>query len=75
MKKEQAVNGNRLHGIDFVRGLGMILVILGHCSIPDPFWKIIYMFHMPLFFFVSGLCHKWGGILTDQQNQLYGIRL
>ena len=42
----------RIEWIDFCRGVGILLVILGH-TIP-PFNKIIYGFHMPLFFMLSG---------------------
>ena len=44
----------RIEWIDFVRGFGMLLVIAGHSGIPNPYWKIIYMFHMPLFFMITG---------------------
>ena len=48
----------RVEWIDFVKGLGMLLVIIGHCKIPNPYWKIIYMFHMPLFFVVTGFVYS-----------------
>lgn len=48
----------RQEWIDFIRGFGMVLVIIGHSAIPNPYWTLIYIFHMPLFFFVSGLCYK-----------------
>lgn len=38
--------------IDIVKGIGIILVVLGHLNVP--FHNYIYSFHMPLFFFVSG---------------------
>lgn len=38
--------------IDALRGLAIILVLLGHNN--PPFIKYIYGFHMPLFFMVSG---------------------
>lgn len=49
---------SRITYIDILRGLAIILVVIGH--IPYTFFnadvhKIIYSFHMPLFFFVSGL--------------------
>jgi fucose 4-O-acetylase-like acetyltransferase len=43
---------NRILWIDVCRGIGILLVVLGHC---DPFFnKYIYGFHMPLFFLLSG---------------------
>lgn len=38
---------------DIARGLGIILVVYGHSGIEWGHY-IIYMFHMPLFFFISG---------------------
>jgi polysaccharide biosynthesis protein PslL len=42
--------------VDVLKGIGIVLVVLGHC--PNPFNKIIFMFHMPLFFFISGYLFK-----------------
>jgi fucose 4-O-acetylase-like acetyltransferase len=43
---------------DTAKGLGIILVMLGHLDLP--FWLInsIYFFHMPLFIIISGYFHK-----------------
>jgi len=48
---------NRIQYIDIARGIGILLVVLGHndFSIISPFaYHVIYSFHMPLFFFLSG---------------------
>ncbi len=46
----------RLNYIDFARGIGIILVILGHISyLSDGSRIFIVSFHMPLFFVISGL--------------------
>lgn len=47
----------RIEWIDVAKGIGMLLVILGHTiqlNIVTP----LYAFHMPLFFFLSGLLIK-----------------
>lgn len=45
----------REKSIDSVKGIGILLVVLGHTyGIPDAMKLIIYSFHMPLFFIVSG---------------------
>ena len=44
--------------IDNMRGLGILLMVLGHSSIPFPLYKIIFTFHMPLFFLLSGYLYK-----------------
>lgn len=47
-------NRVRYRNIDFLKGLGVLLVILGHTSLPGNCRSLIYFFHMPLFFFISG---------------------
>ena len=47
---------SRIKWIDTVRGVGIILVILGHTS--TPLKKLIYGFHMPLFFLLSGYLYS-----------------
>lgn len=47
----------RMEYIDIAKGLGMILVVIGHCINAKVFPGIwIYSFHMPLFFILSGIC-------------------
>lgn len=43
---------HRDNTIDITRGIAIILVV--HSGISPYFWNIIYFFHMPLFFFISG---------------------
>ena len=45
---------NRIEYIDAVKGLGIILMILGHIGFGGLFGKWIQAFHMPLFFIISG---------------------
>lgn len=44
----------RIEWIDIAKGIGMILLIAGHCFQLDLCYPI-YSFHMPLFFFLSGI--------------------
>jgi acyltransferase len=44
--------------IDAARGIGISLVVAGHMDIPKPLMAYIYCFHLPLFFFLSGLLHR-----------------
>ena len=59
---------NRADWVDYGKGIGIILVVYGHLlssgfhaglKIPEHFFilsdSIVYSFHMPLFFFLSGL--------------------
>lgn len=47
--------------IDFIsicKGIGIILVVIGHLNIGEYWHQVIYSFHMPLFFFISGYLFK-----------------
>lgn len=54
----------RFDYIDKLRGFAILLVVIGHIYLPytreasnHPVAQMIYSFHMPLFFFISGfLC-------------------
>lgn len=48
----------RLDYIDAAKGIGILLVVWAHILIVGPSHKLIYAFHMPLFFFVSALLFK-----------------
>lgn len=42
----------RIDYLDFAKGIGIFLVIVGHAVSPRP--AFLYSFHMPLFLFISG---------------------
>ena len=46
---------NRISWIDFARGITILLMVMGHSTIPKALSIYIWSFHMPLFFIVSGL--------------------
>ncbi|HLO29768.1 MAG TPA: acyltransferase family protein [Anaerolineales bacterium] len=51
------VPSKRIEYLDIARGLGILLVVLGHNDLGalSPFaHQVIYSFHIPLFFFLSG---------------------
>jgi polysaccharide biosynthesis protein PslL len=54
-----AVVKQRIQHIDVARGIGIILVVLGHNAIviaqKGELFNLIYSFHIPLFLFLSGL--------------------
>lgn len=55
----------RITWIDAAKGLGILLIVLGHItSVSDPsqLYVYLYAFHVPLFFFVSGLTLKPGRV-------------
>lgn len=48
----------RIQWIDIAKGIGIILVIIGHVSVNQNINNFIYSFHMPLFFIISGFLYK-----------------
>ena len=59
LKNSEKLIFNRDKSIDIAKGIGILLVILGHVpTVPTELKKIIYSFHMPLFFFVSGYLYN-----------------
>lgn len=65
----------RIHYIDFLRGIGIIFVVIGHLSIPEPLHNYIYSFHMPLFFFLGGLVYKKRDILYDIKKRFCSLMI
>lgn len=47
-------SGQRENWVDAARGIGILLVIIGHCRRPELVLKMIQSFHMPFFFLLSG---------------------
>lgn len=52
------MNNKRNPILDIMKGITIILMMLGHTGIPDWLHTFIYSFHMPLFFILSGYFAK-----------------
>lgn len=50
------MNEKRNTNIDIIKGIGIILMVGGHCKMP--FTHFIYLFHMAIFFIASGFSFK-----------------
>lgn len=48
----------RISWLDVAKGIVIVLMVIGHTSIPEPLSKYIWSFHMPFFFVVSGLLYN-----------------
>lgn len=70
---------NRNISLDVARGVGIILVVIGHTMSPvmtgntvmEAAYQILYVFHMPLFFLLAGLVAPklvGGGTLLHELN-------
>lgn len=44
--------------ISVCKGIGIILMVIGHAGCPQPIHDFIYLFHMPLFFIITGFLFK-----------------
>ena len=44
--------------LDILKGCGILLMIIGHCNFPYSILRVIFTFHMPLFFLISGFLYK-----------------
>lgn len=51
-------NTNRVETIDALKGIGILLMVLGHMHFSIMFNHYIFAFHMPLFFMISGYLYK-----------------
>lgn len=63
IQRETDVPEKKLNNIDWARIIGIYLVVLGHmqsCGLSISIKNFIYLFHMPLFFVISGMLHKNG---------------
>lgn len=59
--------------IDIMRGLAIILMIIGHSGLGDPYRKFIYLFHMAAFFMISGYLFnpKYEGFVKDTGTYIW----
>lgn len=60
-------NSKGYNNISIAKGIGILLMVVGHAGCPSAMRSFIYMFHMPLFFIISGYCFK-DYYLTDLKS-------
>ena len=49
----------RCNWLDIAKGMTIMLMVIGHSSIPHYFSNFIWAFHMPLFFIAAGWTTNW----------------
>lgn len=79
MSMTMSQDGGRRAWIDLAKGIGIALVVIGHAcaeeSSTGALWarNAIYLFHMPLFFVVSGYLAKPGPMLDYARQRLNAL--
>lgn len=59
---------------DIAKGIAIFLMVIGHTSIPKIANTWIYSFHMPLFFFVSGVFFNLKNIQSGVFSSLLKVK-
>lgn len=64
----------RLNWVDVAKGVGMLFVILGHCvAFNSKIHKLIFAFHMPFFFLLSGVVYKDDSVQSIIRRRLKSL--
>lgn len=51
--------------LDFIKGLCILLIIVGHCSVSPALHDLLYFFHVPVFFIVSGYNYRFRNLSSE----------
>lgn len=66
------VNKKNIGYIDIARSIGIIFIVIGHSG--APFTSMLYQFHVPLFFFISGFLYKENTIDNIKNYIIYKFK-
>lgn len=55
---DKKILANRIEQIDIIKGVGILLMIMGHINFGEAFDIWIHAFHMPIFYVMSGYLFK-----------------
>ena len=76
MGNENPTIKHRNEAIDIAKGIGIILMVMGHSGCPKMLFNFIYLFHMPLFFFCSGyFFHPTNKVSDTIKKRIKGLYL
>lgn len=66
----------RIYWVDTAKGIGILLVIAGHCLQQHHgglIFRTIYSFHMPLFFMIHGFLLKKDNIISRAKKNFHSM--
>lgn len=58
--------------LDLIKGIGILLVVIGHIA-TNEVRDLIYLFHMPLFFLISGYLYKSNSLKIYFKKKFYQL--
>ena len=58
IKVNNAISSKRINFIDASKGLGILAVVFSHINYTPELLTVVFSFHMPLFFFISGMLFR-----------------
>lgn len=73
MRGRTSLKTERLPWLDVLKGIGIILVAVGHIYSNRTVFNWLYSFHMPLFFFAAGWVYKEKSVLVDITRRIRTI--
>ena len=64
----------RIKYLDIAKGIGILLMVLGHCYNGGALKSWIYSFHMPLFFIISGMLLKCKNEVNKSSIRVFTLK-
>lgn len=71
--RDKILRAERLSWLDVLKGIGIILVVIGHVYSNRTVFNWLYSFHMPLFFLAAGWVYKEKSVLIDIKRRIQTI--
>lgn len=73
LKTPMAAGKQRIEWIDTAKAIGICTVVIGHSVLPVSLRVWIYSFHMPLFFFLTGMTFKFTDTKTFFKKRAFSL--
>jgi fucose 4-O-acetylase-like acetyltransferase len=64
------VKSTRIEWLSFVRGISIVCIVIGHCNASPLITRIVFSFHVPIFFIISGFLFAENKSLTLRFDQI-----